>query len=285
TTAIVPSPDSPTSDIASHDTSHTSLYTPSYYVDDPIDNILIDIIISESLSDTNQAFDSHGSPYFHTIECESPIPSLPSAEIAFSTLHKSPPSITSFSPTVLSPPITSFAPICSSSHIDVFLLVTSPIRDVYDASPTITMDIPSTSTTIDSSTPTTSVPLASESPLSSLDIPMITHNGKLQPLNTLLPSSTIPSQDIISLMHVIGQLQSQVQSLTLESRAYYASIDSNSLHGNPVPKEIHNSAFPKNFIMPTFTCFDGTGDPHAHLLCYHMCMTSYYDDKLLLKAF
>ena len=79
-------------------------------------------------------------------------------------------------------------------------------------------------------------------------------------------------------MHIVGQLQSQIQSLTLESRAYYASIDNNSLYGNMVLKKIHNLTFHHDFTIHNFTCFDGTSDSRAHILHHHMLMSSYYND-------
>ncbi|KAH9301448.1 hypothetical protein KI387_013031, partial [Taxus chinensis] len=135
-TNIVPSYESTSSDIVSHDTSPPSLHTPSHYVDDPIDSVLSDILISESLSDIGETLDGHDSPYLHTIECDSPTPMIPSPEIVSSTTHESPPSITSSSPTVSSP-LNSSPMSLGISSIEVSSSVISPIMDFFDASPTI----------------------------------------------------------------------------------------------------------------------------------------------------
>ncbi|KAH9306183.1 hypothetical protein KI387_010587, partial [Taxus chinensis] len=201
TTDMVPSHNSTASDISSPTTYSDSLH----YVDDPIDHLFRNDITSEALSDISEAVDTNDSPNFHTAECKSPSPPLSSPEIVSSIMHGSPPSLTSPSHTASYPLITSSTPIISSSPTDASPTIISPIRDIVDVSPTIVIDA---SHTIASSTPTSSVHVASKYFFSPLDIPMITHNEKLQPLNTSLSSSTIPSHDIISLMHAVGQLQS-----------------------------------------------------------------------------
>ncbi|KAH9298454.1 hypothetical protein KI387_030136, partial [Taxus chinensis] len=94
TIVMTTSHDSHIFDTASPNPSHTL----SYYIDDPIDSMVNDIFIFESLSNVNDTLDSHDSTTFHTVECDFPTPLSP--EVASSVMHESPPSIISSSPTI-----------------------------------------------------------------------------------------------------------------------------------------------------------------------------------------
>lgn len=95
----------------------------------------------------------------------------------------------------------------------------------------------------------------------------------------------IPPKIVLSLMHVVGDLQNKIHILNLECRAYYSSNDNNFLHGNPIPNKIYNLSFPKGFTMPNFSIFDGMGNPYLHLKNFQLSMASFSNDRLLLKAF